>query len=190
MSDKLLDLISEAKDSNKTYAVFKNWRTPPDIKIISELHANNKERYARTSIIGKYDEKEIDSFLNECLSVYDIPEYAFYVIKGSAGHGHDTHKDPYDIIHWQCSGSTKWKIGKKEIGKLWEAGQAKNEKDGFTKWKVSWLKEPDTFILEPGDIMWFRGDAGTNVGAWHSTLNLSDKYSIVFDAGKEEFPEY
>lgn len=184
MSNKLLDLISEAKDSNKTYAVFKNWKTPPNIEILSQLHEYNEEKIGRVSIIGKYNNKEIDYFLNECLSVYNIPDYAFYIIKGKSNEGHPTHIDPYDIIHWQCSGATEWKVGKKEIGNLL------NEKDSLTPWKVDWIKEPDTFILEPGDIMWFKGNIKSDMGVWHSTLNLNNKYSIIFDAGKEFLPEY
>lgn len=184
--DTLKNEINLARLNNKKYGVIRNWHQPtPSIDDFKNLEKNKAVlgRISLRAFNGK-DESissnpEIHFFLNESIKVHPDQDYQFYMLSTPVFRnispdrpGTGLHKDPFPIIHWQCRGVTLWRIGLNAKNNSFTVTES-----GGHLWDSEWLEEPDTFLLEPGDIIWF------DDGVWHETENLTEKYSIVFDAG-------
>lgn len=181
----LKDEINLAKSNGNKYGIIKNWHQPtPSIDDFRDLEKIEQFIGRRYLTSKNKDEsissnKDINFFLQEALKVYPDQEYQFYMLANPNSRnampdqpGTGIHKDPYNIIHWQCRGATLWRIGLSAQTNGFEISSS-----GGHIWRSEWLEKPDTVILEPGDIIWF------DAGVWHETENLTEKYSIVFDAG-------
>jgi ribosomal protein L16 Arg81 hydroxylase len=177
MTNTIKLAIRNAKDSGKTYCVIRNWLTPSFTKEHLDTF-NSIEYLPNRSLDLVKDNDELNYFVNQCIEVYPEAKYRTYIIGQSlidevkAGPGTPLHRDPFDIVHWQCYGSAIWKIGNNAIGRPGEKNPS-----GGTKWSASWTQEPETITLNAGDIIWF------SRGTWHETENIGKKFSIIFDAG-------
>lgn len=184
--NSLIDAINAQRLNNKSYGVIKNWQQPtPSNKYFDGIKDNVEEMLGRYSIKNFYGpnaenpNKEIEIFLRNAREAYPDKEYQLYVLSSPIFRniaperpGTTLHKDPFSIIHWQCRGATLWRLGLHAESQ----GHEITESGGHI-WNSKWIETPETFILEPGDVVWF------NKGVWHETENLTEKSSIVFDAG-------
>ena len=182
MNNKNLKIeIEKFKSDGKRYGVIKNWHQPtPTIDEFRDIV--NIERNGVVHLNKDNTTKDIDFFLNECIKVYPNIKYDLYVIDSPSSRnsapdnpGTTLHADPYPIIHWQCRGATLWRVGENAINK----SKVPTGTGGYF-WDSEWLSDPESFILEPGDVIWFEN------GIWHETENLTEKYSVVFDVTRGE----
>lgn len=169
--------IQNAKTAGKTYCVIRNWLTPSFTK--EQLKTFNSIEYLpNRSLDLVKDNDTLNYFVNQCIDIYPKVKYRTYIIGQSsidtvkAGPGTPLHKDPFDIVHWQCEGSTIWKIGNSAIGR-----QGGKNPQGGTKWISEWKQDPEIITLNAGDVLWF------SRGTWHETENIGKKFAIIFDAG-------
>jgi ribosomal protein L16 Arg81 hydroxylase len=188
----LSDLIQEAKSEGKHYAVFKNWHQPtPTRKEMKALYGSEDDPTQRLYIKDKSIPDEINHFLDQASAAYPESDNHFYVLASmeyknyfKRRPGARLHRDNFDVIHWQLTGVTKWNIGLNAESKNNPAKITRPEDgpsyDGEWNWQAEFTEEPDTFVLEPGDVIWF------SKYAWHTTENLCDKYSLVMLSGNEK----
>lgn len=154
----ILNIVEKAKNDNLEYVLIKNWFQPTpqwdDFKKICDPFKG------RESFENREIPDNMKFFLNQCILAYPNIEYGFYTMQDDSFRnarptgeisGTSFHTDPCDILHWQCRGATEWVIGKNK----------------------------DIFILEPGDLLWFKSET------LHKTENLTEKYSLIFMAGKQ-----
>lgn len=166
------------KSNGKNYGVIKNCYQPtPTIDHLKEIVSKSTSK-PNAQITDPSIHQMINYFLEECLSVYPNTKHNLFIIsnpnsRNSAPESPGTklHCDPLPIIHWQCRGATIWRIGNDAVSN----GKVQNEAGGYF-WDSEWTKEPESFVLEPGDVIWFEP------GVWHETENLTEKYSVVFEA--------
>lgn len=169
--------IASLQSNGKNYGVIKNCYQPtPTIDHLKEIVSKSSTK-PNAQINDPNIHQMIKYFLEECVNVYPNAGHKLYIIsnphsRNSAPESSGTklHKDPMPIIHWQCRGATIWKIGNHAVSN----GRIQNEAGGYV-WDSEWTQEPDCFILEPGDVIWFES------GVWHETENLTEKYSVVFE---------
>jgi len=188
----LSDLIQEAKSQGKHYAVFKNWHQPtPTRKEIEAMYGPEDGREQRLYIKDRAFPDKMNQFIDQGSAAYPESDNHFYVLGSKEYRNHFTrrpgarlHRDNFDVIHWQCTGVTKWSIGINAEAKNNPATVTDPDQkalyDGEWFWQAEFTEEPDTFLLEPGDVIWF------SKYAWHTTENLCDKYSLVMLSGNEK----
>lgn len=175
--NKIKDIINNDISSGKSYGFIKKYFSDEIIKEYQEnINLAIGAEYGRVNIKNNDISNKFLLFLNECKNTFLHDEYEFYFLEGQSSGlaGTKLHYDPYPIIHLQLTGKTQWNIGVNalEKGHLWD-----NEK-GAWNWEAEWINTPDSFLLEPGDIIWFKN------WIWHETKNKEDKISLVFEAGK------
>lgn len=174
--NNLKNIIEKSISDGKSYGFIKKYFSD---EIIKEYEINIsydiKEQWGRKNIKDLYISNKFSLFLNECKNLFPETEYEFYFLEGkkSGKGGTSLHFDPFPIIHLQIFGKTEWNIGKNALHKdhKWD------EHNMVWQWDAEWIDLPDTFMLEPGDIIWF------NNGIWHETKNIEDKCSLIFEAG-------
>jgi hypothetical protein len=167
--------LKEAKESGKNYAVLKTHKSTPSWEYFYTIYDREREDN-KISLVGRTYNDVIEDFKQQAIKAFNDDHYDFYMYE-SQGYrnikpktpGTQLHRDPSEILHWQCRGATEWKLG---VGKQTSDGVVNGESHLYD---AEWLEEPETIILEPGDILWM------NIGVWHSTENLTEKMSIVFE---------
>jgi len=180
----LNQLIKEAKDAGLNYAVFKNWHQPtPTRKEIEPMYGPNDIWYNRLQLQDRPVPASVKYFMNEANQAYPDKENDFYILSNiyyrnfySDRPGSKLHKDTFDVIHLQCTGVTKWEIGT-EAESTNDPANSNPTVGAAWDWKAEFTGDYETFILEPGDVIWF------NNKSWHRTENICDKYSIVMQTG-------
>jgi mannose-6-phosphate isomerase-like protein (cupin superfamily) len=152
----LFPFIEGCKNSNLSYGVYRNWHQPtPTWKEFENLYDQVRQS-GRIRIKGLDITKEMKFFENAAVEAYPNIDYELFAMEAEsfrnldpANSGTYQHTDPHDVIHWQCRGASEWFMG----------------------------DNMQSFILEPGDVMWFK--AGTK----HKIENITEKYALIFNAG-------
>ena len=181
----LSDLIQEAKSQGKHYAVFKNWHQPtPTRKEIDAMYGPEDEWFRRLQLENREVNSKIQYFIDEANKAYPESDNDFYIFSNIYYRnsyynkpGSKLHHDMFDVIHWHCTGVTKWNVGIHAEAKN-DYKKAKPDVGTYFDWDAHWTGPYDTFILEPGDVLWFDNMS------WHETENICDKYSVIMQAGK------
>ena len=177
------EFIQESKNKGLKYAVLKKWDLPLSYIDLYNLHG--RDEVDRITIKDrKFDKSQF--FLEQCLQAYPNRDYDYFIMQSNLYRNNSTfagtrlHKDPYDILHWQCVGATEWKIG---LGGKHNSEPVKQKEIQpgvfYYLFDSSWESEPETILLEPGDLLWF------SAGVWHETTNITEKYALVFEAKEE-----
>ncbi len=177
------EFVDNAKEQKLYYAVLKNWHHPvpswEDFEEVIDPKSNGVRKFIKDVPL----KEEMQYFLDESKKAYPDIEYQYYIFEGKRYRnldinwpGEPLHKDPYDILHWHCKGVTEWQIGLYAEMNGTPKQFEYEERKGWD-WHTAWTKEPQTIMLEPGDLLWLRK------ATWHRTQNLAEKYSIIFDAG-------
>jgi len=154
-NEKISNIVEKCKKDNIEYLLVRNWHQPTPFQVEFRELFDTEKSVGRTSIKNKILKNEFKFFLDECLEAYPIIDYEYYLMESRTfrnmdkNSGTEFHVDESDVLHWQCRGATQWIIGKNK----------------------------DSFMLEPGDLLWFRANTE------HSTENITEKYSLIFLAG-------
>ena len=134
---KINDFVANNKKLNLTYSVLKNYSVANavDIQYLYEKVAFAQNGWSGGRIlINEYNlPKDINNFLEECLIAYpeSMNSYQLYMMKGYPPSITSRHKDPTDVLHWQCLGSATWEIEDSE-GNI------------------------NSITLNPGDLLWLK----------------------------------
>ena len=170
----IAEFVQQAKDAGLNYAVLRNWKQPTPHW--GEFDRISSDRDTRIDVLTLNYPESFNDFEEEASKAYPESSYNFYIYRSNnyrnrnaeeAGTG--LHLDINDILHWQCRGSTMWKFGE-----VLEDPSKEHGRNG------SFTGETDNIFLEPGDLIWLRGET------WHETENITEKRSLVFEPGKKE----
>jgi len=152
----LFHFIDDCFKNNLEYAVYRNWSQPTPTWTEFENLYNIVRQSGRISIKGLDITKEMEFFQKSAIEAYPDIEYELFAMEAESFRNLDPsnsgtyqHTDPHDVIHWQCRGASEWFMG----------------------------EEMQSFILEPGDLIWFK--AGTK----HKIENITEKYALIFNCG-------
>ena len=151
----LKDFIGQSKSSNLSYAVLRNWHQPtPSWTEFDNLKQSDS---GRISLKGKPYGDIFKLFLDQSIEAYPDIAYEFFLMEASSYRNLDPAQSG-TYQHTDPHDVIHWQCR------------------GATEWFMGDDMKP--VLLEPGDLIWFA--ASTK----HKTENLTEKYALIFNAGK------
>lgn len=151
----ILNFVEQSKLLGVEYAVLKNWSQPtPQWDEFKQLCGNEQ---GRVSIKNKNITNIMINFLNESIKAYPNIDYEFFLMQADSFRNLNP-AESGTYVHTDPHDVLHWQCR------------------GVTEWTIG--KNSELVLLEPGDLLWFRANTK------HKTENLTEKYALIFNAGK------
>jgi mannose-6-phosphate isomerase-like protein (cupin superfamily) len=157
---KISEAIEIARKTNLEYIVLKNWHQPtPKWK---EFELLCGEFQGRVSIKEKPLTDIMNMFLEKSKEAYPNIDYEFFLMQADSFRNLNP-EESGTYAHTDPHDVLHWQCR------------------GVTEWTIG--SNSDKIQLEPGDLLWFRANTK------HKTENLTEKYALIFNAGKLSYDQ-